>query len=179
MYKTNTIQYQALLLTALMKFRNQNKIMQWIMVSCCREIMACDVKKSLTASLTAAKHHPATPGLSLSVYVSSTNQYPFFPYLIGWDSLIPANGNQWKLWNSAADNQNVCIIPACREDTESPENGFEHPSLRTIAMETKFLKPSDDSETFLACVTFTSQVTRGIYSFLLHWSVAPPDFRTR
>ena len=79
MYKTNTIQYQAFLLIALMQFRNQNKIMQWIMVSCCREIMACDVKKSLTAFLTAAKHHPATPGLSLSVYVSFTNQYPFFP----------------------------------------------------------------------------------------------------
>ena len=37
---------------------------------------------------------PATPGLSLSVYVSFTNQYPFFPHLIGQDSLIPANGNQ-------------------------------------------------------------------------------------
>ena len=139
------------------------KIMQWIMVSCCSEIMSCNLKMSLTTPLTTAKHHHAIPGPLLSVYTSFTDRCPFLRHLVGQDSLIPAHRNQWKLWNSAADDQNVCIVTISREDSGSPENGPEHPRLRTIAMETGFLKPSLVSEIFLACVIFTIQVTPGIH----------------
>lgn len=71
------------------------KIMQWIMVSCCTEIIVCDVNMSLLQPQAIAKQHQATWGGGLiCAYTSFTNQFPFFLSLIGQDRVTPRETNK-------------------------------------------------------------------------------------
>lgn len=118
------------------------------------------------------------PPLGLTVYTSFTRQFPFFLLLIGQDGVMPIQRNKQNLWNSAASDQKIRIFTVFKV----PENAPEHPSLRTIAMDTGLLKPSHAVislllQTSLAFI-FTIQVTPALTSFFSPpWLLAPSDWR--
>lgn len=116
------------------------KIMQWIMVSCCTEIIVCDVNMSLLQPQAIAKQHQATwggrPNLCIHIIYKSI---PFLS-LPHWPRQSYTQRNKQNPWNSA-DDQNTCIFTIFKGNSKSPDNAPEHPSWRTIAMDPGLLKP--------------------------------------